>query len=77
MIVGLSLSGTAALIEAGLATSDHVSPGPWVKRVRRRRGEESRRARCEKRYHRKRDTMGAAVEGVVGMKRFEGKAVRL
>ena len=53
--LGLSLRGTAALIEARLATSVHPNPGPGVRRGRRGRGEENRRVRCERRYQRRRE----------------------
>ena len=48
-ILVLSLRGTAVLIEAGLATSVHPNPGPGVRRGRRVRTEEIRRAGRERR----------------------------
>ena len=53
--LGLSLRGTAALIEAKLATSIHPNPGPGAGRGRRGRGEERRRGRRERRYERRRE----------------------
>ena len=69
-ILGLSLRGTAALIEARLATSVHPNPGPGVRRGRRGRGEENRRGRRERRYERRRDRADARrVRGDVGRER--------
>ena len=62
-VLGLDLRGTAALIEARLATSVHPNPGPGVRRGRRGRGVENRRARCERRYQRRRDRARAGREG--------------
>ena len=53
--LGLSLRGTAAFIEARLATSVHPNPGPGVRRGRRGRGEGNRRDRCSRRYQRRRE----------------------
>ena len=53
--LGLSLRGTAALIEAKLATSVHPNPGPGARRGRRGRGEGRRSGRRERRYERRRE----------------------
>ena len=58
-IPGLNLRGTAALIEARLATSVHPNPGPGVRRGRRGRGEVSRGERRERRHQRRRDRANA------------------
>ena len=52
--LGLCLRGTAALIEARLATSVHPNPGPGVRRGRRG-GDDNRRRRREGRYERRRE----------------------
>ena len=75
VILGLNLRGTAALIEARLATSVHPNPGPGVRRGRRGVGEERRMNRRERRYQRRRD---GAVDrrtgrGRVGIGREQGR----
>ena len=63
VMLGLSLRGTAALIEALLATSVHPNPGPGTRRGRRGRGEEHRRGRRERRNLRRRERASARREG--------------
>ena len=54
--LGLGHRGTAALIEARLATAVHPNPAPGVIRGRRGGGEENRRKRKEGKYERRRET---------------------
>ena len=50
VILGLSLRGTAALIEARLASSVYPDPGTGTRSGRRGRGEKSRRATWKRNY---------------------------
>ena len=87
VFLGLSLRGTAALIEAQLATSVHPNPGPGARRGGRGRGEENRDRRRERRYDRRRErarerrrevgsTNGSTNESVIVTWNVQGMSVR-